>query len=195
MNCGAREDSWESLGWQGDQTSQSLMKSVLNIHWKDWSRNWNTNTLATWCKEQTHLKDPFLGKIEGGRRRWRQKISWLDGITDSVDWVWASSGIWWWTGKPDMLQSMGHKEPDMTVWLNWTEPLKWTELNWWNPYQRWYTLNTSYFNAGELSKSLHVALAAIETALSEGLVYVCIIPIFGTIMYEVKEEACHLLSC
>ena len=22
-------------------------------------------------------------------------------------WVWASSGIWWWTGKPDVLQSMG----------------------------------------------------------------------------------------
>ena len=22
-------------------------------------------------------------------------------------WVWTSSGSWWWTGKPDMLQSMG----------------------------------------------------------------------------------------
>ena len=26
-----------------------------------------------------------LGKIEGGRRRGRQKMRWLDGITDSVD--------------------------------------------------------------------------------------------------------------
>ena len=34
-NCGAREDSWESLGQQRDQTSQSKRKSILNIHWKD----------------------------------------------------------------------------------------------------------------------------------------------------------------
>ena len=26
-----------------------------------------------------------LGKIEGGRRRGRQRMRWLDGITDSVD--------------------------------------------------------------------------------------------------------------
>ena len=50
------EDSWESLVLQGDQTSQSWRKSVLNIHWKDccWSRN--SNTLATWCEELTHWK-------------------------------------------------------------------------------------------------------------------------------------------
>ena len=29
-------------------------KSVLNIHWKDWCWKWNSNTLATWCKELTH---------------------------------------------------------------------------------------------------------------------------------------------
>ena len=30
-------------------------------------------------------KTLILGKIEGKRRRGRQKIRWLDGITDSVD--------------------------------------------------------------------------------------------------------------
>ena len=30
-------------------------------------------------------KTLMLGKIEGGRRRGRQKIGWLDGITDSMD--------------------------------------------------------------------------------------------------------------
>jgi len=30
-------------------------------------------------------KTLMLGKIEGGRRRGRQKIRWLDGITDSMD--------------------------------------------------------------------------------------------------------------
>ena len=31
------------------------------------------------------LKTPMLGKIEGGRRRGRQRMRWLDGITDSMD--------------------------------------------------------------------------------------------------------------
>ena len=30
-------------------------------------------------------KTLMLGKIEGGRRRARQRMSWLDGITDSMD--------------------------------------------------------------------------------------------------------------
>ena len=30
-------------------------------------------------------KTPMMGKIEGGRRRGRQKMRWLDGITDSMD--------------------------------------------------------------------------------------------------------------
>ena len=32
LKCGAQVDSWESLGRQGDQTSQSYRKSTLNIH-------------------------------------------------------------------------------------------------------------------------------------------------------------------
>ena len=32
----------------------SSRKSVLNIHWKDRGWSWNSNTLATWCKEPTH---------------------------------------------------------------------------------------------------------------------------------------------
>ena len=34
----------------------------------------------------THMeKTLILGKIEGGRRRGRQKMRWLDGISDSMD--------------------------------------------------------------------------------------------------------------
>ena len=52
------------------------------------------------------------------------------GITDSMasptewTWVWASSGNWWWTEKPSVLQSMGSQRvghdraTEMTDWLN-----------------------------------------------------------------------------
>ena len=62
LNCIVGEDSWESLGLQGDPPSQSWRKSVLNIHWKDWCWSWNSNTLATWCEELTQRKDPDAGK-------------------------------------------------------------------------------------------------------------------------------------
>ena len=55
-NCGAGEDSWESLELQQDQTNPPWRKSMLNIHWKYWC--WSSNTLATWCKEPTHWKRP-----------------------------------------------------------------------------------------------------------------------------------------
>ena len=50
-------------------------KSVLSIHWKDWCWSWNSNTLATWCKELTHLKRRWCWEIlkagrEGDNRRW-----------------------------------------------------------------------------------------------------------------------------
>ena len=34
----------------------------------------------------------MLGKIEGGRRRGRQRMSWLDGITDSM--YMGLGGLW-----------------------------------------------------------------------------------------------------
>ena len=49
----------------------------------------------------------MLGKIEVGRKRDRQRMRWLDGITDSWTWVWVNSKCWWWTGWPGVLQSRG----------------------------------------------------------------------------------------
>ena len=56
---------------------------------------------------------------EGGDRAWD---GWIASPTQWT-WVWASSGCWWWTGKPDMLP-WGRKESDMTEKLNWTEFVK-----------------------------------------------------------------------
>ena len=115
LNCGVGEDSWESLGLQGDPTSPSKRKSVLNIHWKDWCWSWNSNTLATWREELTQRR-PWCWKD------WRQKEK---GMTEDEmaslsqwTWVWVNSGSWWWTEKPGLQQSMGHKDLDTTEWLN-----------------------------------------------------------------------------
>ena len=51
-------------------------------------------------------KTLMLGGIGGRRRRGRQRMRWLDGITDWT-WVWASPGIWWRTGKLRVLRVMG----------------------------------------------------------------------------------------
>ena len=68
-------------------------------------------------------KTLMLGGIGGRRRRGRQRMRWLDGITDLTD-VWVNSGSWWWTGRPDVMQFMGLQR----VGHNWATELNWTEL-------------------------------------------------------------------
>ena len=48
-------------------------------------------------------KTLMLGKIEGGRRRGQQRMRWLDGITNTMDWVWVGPRSCWWTGRPGLL--------------------------------------------------------------------------------------------
>ena len=99
--------------WTAKRSNQSILKEIspecsleglmLKLRLQYFGHlMWRTDSLE---------KTPILGKIEGRRRRGRQRMRWLDGITDSMDmssptrwtWVWVSSRSWWWTGKPGVL--------------------------------------------------------------------------------------------
>ena len=120
--CGDGEDSWESLALQGDPTSQSERKSILNIHWKDWCWSWNSNTLATYVKNWFIGKDPDAGKD------WRHEEK---GTTEyeMAGWYHRLKGheFGWTPGAGDgqgglaCCSPWGCKESDTTEWLNWTE--------------------------------------------------------------------------
>ena len=82
-NVVLEKDSWESLGLQGDPTSQSYWESTLNVHWKDCCWSWSSKHLV--LRANSFKKTLMLGKIEGKRRSGYQRMRWLDSITDSMD--------------------------------------------------------------------------------------------------------------
>ena len=68
-------------------------KSVLNIHWKDWCWNWNSNTLTTWCEELTHLKRLWCWKGlraggEGDDRGWDGWMPTTNSMDMGLGWLW-----------------------------------------------------------------------------------------------------------
>ena len=100
--------------------------TVLGVHWRDWCWSWNSNTLATWCGDLTHLKRPWCwerlrARREGDDRGWD---GWMASLTQWT-WVWVDSRSWWWTGRPGVLWFMrlrrvGHDwATELTDWLHY----------------------------------------------------------------------------
>ena len=85
----------------------------------DWCWSWNSNTLATWCKEWLLGKDKKYwmweekGTTEDEMAGWHH---WLDGCES--EWT---LGVGDGQGGLACCDSWGHKELDMTERLNWTE--------------------------------------------------------------------------
>ena len=82
-----RIDAFELWCWRRflrvPWTARRSNRSILKVHWKDWCWSWNSSTLATSCKELTHLKKPWCwqrlkvgggGGAEDGMDGWHHRL-------------------------------------------------------------------------------------------------------------------------
>ena len=110
--------------WTGRKSNQSILKEIspeyslegqmLKLKLQYFGHlMWRTDSLA---------KTPMLGKVEGGRRRGKQRMRWLDGITDSMN-MSLSKFRELVDGQGSLVcySPWGHKESDMPKWLNWID--------------------------------------------------------------------------
>ena len=102
----------------------------------------NSNTLATWCEELTHLKrlwcwERLRAGEEGNDRGWD---GWMASPTQWT-WVWVDSGSWWRTGRPGVLQFMASQR----VGHNWATELNWLTAGIKGNHRQWLTTTQIHY--------------------------------------------------
>ena len=111
--------------WTARRSNQSILKEISSEHsLKGLMLKLKLQYFGLLMRRTDSFeKTLMLGKIEGRRTRGRQRMRWLDDFTNSMD-MSLSSGSWWWTGKPGVLQSMGSQR----VRYDWATKLNWERL-------------------------------------------------------------------
>ena len=81
--------------WAARRSNQSILKEINPEYSLEGMMFWNSNTLATWCKELTHRKRPWCWERlkAGGEGDDRGRDGWTASLTQWTG-VWARSGRW-----------------------------------------------------------------------------------------------------
>ena len=122
LNCVVGENSWECLGLRSNQFILKEISSGCSLEGLMLMLELKLQYFGHLMGRTDWLeKTLMLAKIEGRRRRRQQRMRWLDDITNAMDMSSGSSGSWWWTGKPGMLQPMRSQK----VGHDWATKLSW----------------------------------------------------------------------